>query len=89
MRILLSLCAALLLLSGCERPPIDAVQHGFRGTGMLQVYNPRTVEAQASLNEAPVPIPSAGSDGPKASQVYKNVKLLGDLSVNDFTRLMV
>ena len=47
MRYLLSLCAALLLLTGCERPPIDAVQHGYRGTGMLQVYNPRTVEAKA------------------------------------------
>ena len=89
MRILLSLCAALLVLTGCERPPVDAVQHGFRGTGMAQIYNPRTVEAQASLHEAPVAIPSAGGDGPKASQVYKNVKLLGDLSVNDFTRLMV
>ena len=89
MRILLSLCAALLLLSGCERPPIDAVQHGFRGTGMAQIYNPRTVDQNAALHEAPVAIPSAGGDGPKASQVYKNVKLLGDLSVNDFTRLMV
>ncbi len=89
MRIVLSLCAALLLLSGCERPPIDAMQHGFRGTGMAQIYNPRTVEQNAPLHEAPVAIPSAGGDGPKASQVYKNVKLLGDLSVNDFTRLMV
>jgi photosynthetic reaction center cytochrome c subunit len=89
MRILISLCAALLLLSGCERPPVDAVQHGFRGTGMAQIYNPRTVEQNAALHEAPVPIPSAGGEGPKASQVYKNVKLLGDLSVNDFTRLMV
>ena len=53
MRYLLSLCAALLLLTGCERPPIDAVQHGYRGTGMLQVYNPRTVEAKAPLNEVP------------------------------------
>ena len=89
MRILLTLFAALLLLTGCERPPIDAVQHGFRGTGMAQIYNPRTVAMQADLNEPPVAIPSAGSDGPKASQVYKNVKLLGDLSVGDFTRLMV
>ena len=89
MRIFLTLCAALLLLSGCERPPTDAVQHGYRGTGMAQIYNPRTLEQQASLHEAPVPIPSAGSEGPKASQIYKNVKLLGDLSVGDFTRLMV
>ena len=60
MRIFLTLCAALLLLSGCERPPTDAVQHGYRGTGMAQIYNPRTLEQQASLHEAPVPIPKIG-----------------------------
>jgi photosynthetic reaction center cytochrome c subunit len=89
MRYLLSFCAALLLLTGCERPPVDAVQHGYRGTGMLQVYNPRTVEAKASLNEAPFAIPSGGDDGPRASQIYKNVQVLGNLSAGNFTRLMV
>ena len=34
----------LLLLSACERPPMDSVQHGYRGTGMVQVYNPRLLE---------------------------------------------
>ena len=29
--------AAAALLSGCERPPIDTVQTGFRGTGMEQI----------------------------------------------------
>ena len=31
-----------LLLTGCERPPVDAGQIGYRGTGMEQVVNPRT-----------------------------------------------
>ena len=39
MRVLISILVALLGLSGCERPPIDAVQHGYRGTGMAQIYN--------------------------------------------------
>ena len=30
---------ATLLLAGCERPPIDSVQYGFRGTGMVQVLS--------------------------------------------------
>ena len=28
--------ALLVMLTGCERPPTDTVQHGFRGTGMVQ-----------------------------------------------------
>ena len=91
MNIRFSLIAGLALLAGlagCERPPMESVQTGYRGTGMVQVYNPRTLEANAALHEAPVSIPQAGSEGPKASQVYKNVKVLGDLSVGQFTRLM-
>ena len=34
--------ASLTLLAACERPPMETVQHGYRGTGMVQVYNPRT-----------------------------------------------
>lgn len=83
------LLAAALLLAGCERPPIDTIQHGFRGTGMVQVYNPRTVEAQQPLNVAPASPPAASPDGPKASQVFQNVKVLGDLSVTEFARHMV
>lgn len=91
MNIRISLIAGLALLAGlagCERPPMESVQTGYRGTGMVQVYNPRTLEVNAALHEAPVAIPSAGNEGPKASQVYQNVKVLGDLSVGQFNRLM-
>jgi photosynthetic reaction center cytochrome c subunit len=80
--------AAVLLLSGCERPPIESVQHGYRGTAMVQVYNPRTLGAEAALNAVPDAIPAVPSDGPKAKDVYKNVQVLGDLSVAEFTRHM-
>jgi len=81
--------AALVLLSACgERPPVTAVQHGYRGTGMDQIYNPRLLAADAAKNEAPAPLPPAPSDGPKASEVYKNVQVLGNLSVAEFTRTM-
>ncbi|HEU4457708.1 MAG TPA: photosynthetic reaction center cytochrome PufC [Methylibium sp.] len=81
--------AALMLLAGCgERPPIEAVQHGYRGTGMDQIYNPRILASQAALNEAPEALPQVPADGPKARDVYKNVQVLGDLSVAQFTRNM-
>jgi photosynthetic reaction center cytochrome c subunit len=84
-----ALTAGVLLLAACERPPVETVQRGYRGTGMNQVYNPRTVAEQATLNAVPPAPPQAPTDGPAASTVFKNVKVLGDLSVGEFTRLMV
>jgi photosynthetic reaction center cytochrome c subunit len=81
--------AGLFLLAGCERPPIDSVQHGYRGTGMVQVYNPRTLDLTTEANVLPVAIPLAPGDSPKASSLYKNVKVLGNLNNNEFTRLML
>ena len=90
MKLALSLLAPLAagLLTGCERPPIETVQTGYRGTGMEQIYNPRTLLKQASLNQAPLAAEAAAADGPKASEVYKNVQVLGDLSVAQFSRHM-
>ena len=85
---LLALGAAALL-SGCERPPVDTVQRGFRGTGMEQVYNPRAVALLAANNVVPDASPAASPEGPKAKDVFKNVKVLGELSVGEFTRLML
>ena len=85
----LGLLLAGLVLSGCERPSPESVQSGYRGTGMVQVYNARLLEVKTEKNQPPVVIPSPGSDGPKAAQAYKNVKVLGNLSVGEFNRLMV
>jgi photosynthetic reaction center cytochrome c subunit len=88
----LSAALALLaaaLLAGCERPPVDTVQRGYRGTGMELVYNPRTELRVAAANQAPPVTPPADSDaGPKARDIYKNVPLLGHLGVAEFTRYM-
>ena len=89
MKHILTILGCALLLSACERPPMDAIQHGYRGTGMVQVYNPRILEGQAAKNEVPMALPPAGDEGPKAAQIYQNVKVLGDLSAGQFTRLMV
>jgi photosynthetic reaction center cytochrome c subunit len=54
----------------------------------VELYNPRLLEMQAALNAVPPPQPTASQDGPRASQVFKNVKVLGDQSVGEFTRTM-
>ena len=79
---------AAALLAGCERPPVSSIQNGYRGTGMAQVNNPRTDVKTVAKNIAPVSAEAASPDGPKASQVYQNVKVLGDLSVAEFSRHM-
>jgi photosynthetic reaction center cytochrome c subunit len=71
-----------------ERPPVESVQWGYRGTGMVQVYNPRTIAAEASLNRVPETFPRQPPSGKKASEVYKNVTVLGDVDADEFVRLM-
>ncbi|MGQ0619261.1 MAG: photosynthetic reaction center cytochrome PufC [Panacagrimonas sp.] len=83
------LFGAAALLVGCERPPIETEQGGFRGTGMVDVQNPRTVAGKAAGNLVPVALPAVPEGGPAAATVYKNVKVLGNLSVGEFTRTMV
>jgi len=85
---LLFILLSMLLLAGCERPPIEAVQHGYRGTAMDLIYNPRTLAAQAPDNVVPASYP-VPADGPKAATAYKNVKVLGNLSTAQFTAFMV
>lgn len=76
-------------LTACERPPVEAVQRGYRGTGMEQVVNPRSFAETVAKNEAPAPVPPVPATGPKAKDIYQNVKVLGDLSAGEFNRLMV
>jgi photosynthetic reaction center cytochrome c subunit len=80
---------AALLLAGCERPPVQTTQQGFRGTAMQNTVNPRIAATDAAARPAPpADAPPAGSEGPKAGQIYQNVKVLGDLSVAEFNRHM-
>lgn len=80
---------AAMGLAGCERPPVEVVQRGYRGTGMEQVVNPRSAEAMVVKNQAPDAIPAVPATGPKAKDIYQNVQVLGDLSAGEFNRLMV
>ncbi len=78
----------MLLTTDWDRPPIEDTQTGYRGTGMLQVDNPREVAAERSLHQAPEPQPPASEEGPRAGDAYQNVQVLDQLSVSQFTRLM-
>jgi photosynthetic reaction center cytochrome c subunit len=87
--VVLVTCAATVILHQAERPPMGGIQRGFRGTGLVYLYNPRTMAGLVDANKIPVAVPYAGNEGPKAGTVYKNVQVLGDVSAGEFTRLMV
>jgi photosynthetic reaction center cytochrome c subunit len=89
---LLAGIAAATLLVGCERPPIDTSQNGYRGVAMGTVGNPRTYDAKYEANKLPVPIPAVPAPAagePTAGAIYKNVQVLGDLGAAEFTRTML
>ncbi|MEM8854293.1 MAG: photosynthetic reaction center cytochrome PufC [Pseudomonadota bacterium] len=84
------LVLAIVFLPGYDRPPIETVQNGFRGTAMAQIYNPRTVAATYAENQVPEieGLPPLITAGPTAADSYQNVQVLGDLSTAQFLRLM-
>jgi photosynthetic reaction center cytochrome c subunit len=86
------LVLAMMFGVGWDRPPVAAEQIGFRGVGMQTIDNPRQTAALASLNQMPPPPYELTADeiknSPKASEVYENVTVLGDLPEVQFTRLM-
>lgn len=85
-----ALVAAIGLLTACgERPPIKTEQLGYRGTGMEQNVNPRIMAKLVAANQVGPVQPAADGSGPLASEVYQNVQVLKDLSVGEFTRVML
>jgi photosynthetic reaction center cytochrome c subunit len=83
-----SLAAVLLFLAGCEDPPQDSVQRGYRGVGMVQHYSPEEMSKLLAQNQVPDAPDPASAAGPKAKDVYENVEVLGDLSQAQFLRFM-
>ena len=89
MRMLLALTAvgATGLLLTFRHPPTIEIQRGYRGTAMVENFDPHTIANYLDTNKLPATLPPLHG-GPLASKAYKNVKVLGDLDVAAFTRLM-
>ena len=78
-----------LAYSFIATPRPEAVQRGYRGTGLFLFYDKRELAKKMEANAIPPSVPYAGNEGAKAETVYKNIKVLGDVPVGEFTRLMV
>jgi photosynthetic reaction center cytochrome c subunit len=83
------LTVAMLFTAGWVRPPIFGIQTGFRGTGQEQLISAGQKRLLEAANVLPAPIDKASSSGERATQAYKNVKVLTDLSTEEFNRVMV
>ena len=84
------LLALVMLVSGCEKPSVATAQKGYRGTGMAQVDNVHTLESDAALHAAPeIARPArVRENAPLAGATYKNVQVLGELTIGEFGRTM-
>jgi Photosynthetic reaction centre cytochrome C subunit len=78
--------AGLALLVGCERT--DTIQRGYRGLAQVQMYTPAVVAASTEINQIPEAEEPADAESPMVNEVFKNVKVLNDLSATEFSRLM-
>lgn len=83
------LTAAMFLSAGWVHPPIIAKQNGYRGTGEEQISTAAQQRMLQAANLLPEVIDKASPGGERATAVYKNVKVLNDLSADQFNRVMV
>lgn len=77
---------ALVALSGCELGPKKIEQTGYRGAGLAQINDVSSMKAAGVIPPPPYPLPP--DEGPRASETYQNVQVLGDLSAERFNHLM-
>ncbi|NBR12711.1 MAG: photosynthetic reaction center cytochrome c subunit, partial [Alphaproteobacteria bacterium] len=80
----------IAMMLSWERPPMASTQIGPRGLGMVEINNPRMEAKLQKANVAPEADPPVKLSGVKVkdSKDYQNVKVLGDLDVEEFNRLM-
>ena len=87
-RRLLAFAAVPLALSGCELGPKVSTQTGYRGTGVAQVTNVNLRLPSDNIPAEPYPL-DPNDTSPPARQTYQNVQVLGDVSTDQFNRLML
>ena len=89
---LIAAVAGLATLAGCgEAPPMKSSQLGYRGTGLDNVANPRLAAALRQVNgipATPYALDPAKPGDELASHAYQNVRVVGDLTTDQFNHLM-
>ncbi|MEO0978462.1 MAG: photosynthetic reaction center cytochrome PufC [Pseudomonadota bacterium] len=71
-----------------DAPPVESVQIGYRGTGMYLEKDIEKEKALMAANVVPEAPWEADPEGDRASELYENVQVLGDLSDDQFNQFM-
>lgn len=85
---IITVIAAAVIFSTFERPPVDVVQRGYRGLGMVELANRRLAAPLVTANQVPDVADKQDPSGQPASAAYQNVQVLKDLDSNELLRLM-
>jgi photosynthetic reaction center cytochrome c subunit len=80
---------AIALALTLEHPPIETFQRGYRGLGMVELFSPEVIEGERAINRVPAPQDPVPPGGPPATQEFKNVQVLTDVSADELTRMML
>ncbi len=84
----ISSVSVAFLLAGCEVGPKQSTQTGYRGTGIVQIVDPKTV-ARGAGKPIPANVYETPADtGQRAREVYQNVPVLGGISADQFNHFM-
>jgi photosynthetic reaction center cytochrome c subunit len=86
--VVLGVLALFLVVGTFQHPPADVFQRGYRGTGIIEVYNPAQLAAQQAANRLPEATEKAEASGQKAGDAFENVRVLKDVDSAEFLRLM-
>ena len=70
-------------------PKWTGVPHAAEEIGFPQEILFHDAAERLASNKAPPPLPPVPNDGPRATETYKNVKVLTDVSAAEFMRLQV
>ena len=84
----LSLAIPAFLLGGCEIGTKVVEQVGPRGTALMQVADKSSMVKVGVVPDPPYPLTADMREGTRANVTYQNVKVLGDLSTEEFNYTM-
>jgi len=86
--IILAIIVLFIVVGTFQRPPVYGFQHGFRGTGAVQLYNPAQLATLRADNALPHSTPAVQPIGQTAGQSFQNVQVLKNVDAAEFARLM-
>jgi photosynthetic reaction center cytochrome c subunit len=86
--VILGVIALFIVVGTFQHPPVDTIQRGYRGTGMMELFSPARVAALQAADQVPQSTPRPEASGQTAGQSFENVQVLKDVDSTEFVRLM-